>query len=199
MGCIQLLSDARRQDGRSVRTTVPTVTEVAPPGHPGPGPSMKPSASSEPGPPTSSPRPTCARSWPGASRCGSSSGSTRRPPTSTSGFAVVLRKLRQFQDLGHTAVLILGDFTAQVGDPTGPVGHPAPPGPGADRGQPGHLPGPGRADPPPRPPRGPPQLGMARRPRGRRAPRSGRQGHRRPDAGTGRLRQALRRRSRRSR
>lgn len=35
------------------------------------------------------------------------------------GFAVVLRKLRQFQDLGHTAVVILGDFTAQVGDPTG--------------------------------------------------------------------------------
>lgn len=35
------------------------------------------------------------------------------------GFAVVLRKLRQFQDLGHIAVLILGDFTAQVGDPTG--------------------------------------------------------------------------------
>jgi len=35
------------------------------------------------------------------------------------GFAVVLRKLRQFQDLGHTAVLILGDFTARVGDPTG--------------------------------------------------------------------------------
>ena len=35
------------------------------------------------------------------------------------GFAVVLRKLRQFQDCGHTAVLILGDFTAQVGDPTG--------------------------------------------------------------------------------
>lgn len=35
------------------------------------------------------------------------------------GFAVVLRKLRQFQELGHTAVLILGDFTARVGDPTG--------------------------------------------------------------------------------
>lgn len=35
------------------------------------------------------------------------------------GFAVVLRKLREFQDLGHTAVVILGDFTAQVGDPTG--------------------------------------------------------------------------------
>ncbi len=35
------------------------------------------------------------------------------------GFAVVLRKLRQFQDAGHTAVLIIGDFTAKVGDPSG--------------------------------------------------------------------------------
>jgi tyrosyl-tRNA synthetase len=35
------------------------------------------------------------------------------------GFAVVLRKLRQFQDLGHQAVLIVGDYTAQVGDPSG--------------------------------------------------------------------------------
>ncbi|MFI5052748.1 MAG: tyrosine--tRNA ligase [Acidimicrobiia bacterium] len=35
------------------------------------------------------------------------------------GFAVVLRKLRQFQERGHTAVLILGDYTAQIGDPTG--------------------------------------------------------------------------------
>lgn len=35
------------------------------------------------------------------------------------GHSVVLRKLRQFQDLGHTAVLIIGDFTAQVGDPSG--------------------------------------------------------------------------------
>jgi tyrosyl-tRNA synthetase len=43
-------------------------------------------------------------------------------PTSSDihlGFAVVLRKLRQFQDLGHLAVLIIGDFTAQVGDPSG--------------------------------------------------------------------------------
>ena len=40
------------------------------------------------------------------------------------GFAVVLRKLRQFQDLGHVAVLIIGDFTAQVGDPTGKSSHP---------------------------------------------------------------------------
>jgi tyrosyl-tRNA synthetase len=35
------------------------------------------------------------------------------------GFTVVLRKLRQFQDLGHVAVLIIGDFTARVGDPSG--------------------------------------------------------------------------------
>jgi tyrosyl-tRNA synthetase len=40
-------------------------------------------------------------------------------PAITLGWAVVLRKLRQFQELGHTAVLIIGDFTAQVGDPSG--------------------------------------------------------------------------------
>lgn len=40
-------------------------------------------------------------------------------PAVTLGWAVVLRKLRQFQELGHTAVLIVGDFTAQVGDPSG--------------------------------------------------------------------------------
>ncbi len=36
----------------------------------------------------------------------------------TLGWAVVLRKLRRFQDFGHTAVLIIGDFTAQIGDPS---------------------------------------------------------------------------------
>jgi tyrosyl-tRNA synthetase len=40
-------------------------------------------------------------------------------PDVTLGWAVVLRKLREFQDLGHTPVLIVGDFTAQVGDPSG--------------------------------------------------------------------------------
>jgi tyrosyl-tRNA synthetase len=35
------------------------------------------------------------------------------------GHAVPLRKLRQFQELGHTAVLVIGGFTAQVGDPSG--------------------------------------------------------------------------------
>jgi tyrosyl-tRNA synthetase len=35
------------------------------------------------------------------------------------GHTVVLRKMRQFQDLGHKAVLIVGDYTARIGDPTG--------------------------------------------------------------------------------
>lgn len=35
------------------------------------------------------------------------------------GHAVVLRQLRDFQDFGHEAILVVGDFTAQIGDPTG--------------------------------------------------------------------------------
>src|SRR5581483_7773142 len=35
------------------------------------------------------------------------------------GHTVVLKKLRCFQDMGHTAVLILGDYTAMIGDPSG--------------------------------------------------------------------------------
>ncbi|HEX2162197.1 MAG TPA: tyrosine--tRNA ligase [Thermoleophilaceae bacterium] len=35
------------------------------------------------------------------------------------GHTVVLRKLREFQDIGHTVVLIIGDYTARVGDPSG--------------------------------------------------------------------------------
>ena len=35
------------------------------------------------------------------------------------GHGVVLRKLRHFQDLGHIAVLVIGDFTAMIGDPSG--------------------------------------------------------------------------------
>ena len=35
------------------------------------------------------------------------------------GHGVVLRKLRHFQDLGHQAVLVIGDFTAMIGDPSG--------------------------------------------------------------------------------
>ncbi|MEA2460840.1 MAG: tyrosyl-tRNA synthetase, partial [Actinomycetota bacterium] len=40
-------------------------------------------------------------------------------PAVTLGWAVPLRKLRDFQDQGHTAVLIVGDFTARIGDPSG--------------------------------------------------------------------------------
>lgn len=40
-------------------------------------------------------------------------------PQLTLGHAVVLRKLRDFQQLGHTAVLIVGDFTRLIGDPSG--------------------------------------------------------------------------------
>jgi tyrosyl-tRNA synthetase len=35
------------------------------------------------------------------------------------GHTVVLRKLRQFQDLGHEAILVIGDFTGMIGDPSG--------------------------------------------------------------------------------
>lgn len=39
-------------------------------------------------------------------------------PAVTWGWSVPLRRLRRFQELGHTAVLVIGDFTAQVGDPS---------------------------------------------------------------------------------
>ena len=35
------------------------------------------------------------------------------------GHTVVLRKLKHFQDLGHTAIFLVGDFSAMIGDPTG--------------------------------------------------------------------------------
>ena len=35
------------------------------------------------------------------------------------GHTVVLRKLKQFQELGHRAVIVIGDFTGMIGDPTG--------------------------------------------------------------------------------
>jgi len=40
-------------------------------------------------------------------------------PDLHSGHAVVLEKLRQFQELGHTVIFIIGDFTAMIGDPSG--------------------------------------------------------------------------------
>ena len=116
------------------------------------------------------------------------------------GFAVVLRKLRQFQELGHTAVLILGDFTAQIGDPSGRSVDPAArsrrrrstrtPRPTSTSCAPG---------PAARTARDPPQLGVARHDghRGRAAAHGAHHG--RPDARARRLRQALRRRRSRSR
>ena len=66
------------------------------------------------------------------------------------GFAVVLRKLRQFQELGHTAVLIIGDFTAQVGDPSGRSATRPPLSKEEVDGLRRHLRRAGRADPAPR-------------------------------------------------
>ncbi len=40
-------------------------------------------------------------------------------PVITLGWAVGIRKLRQFQDLGHTVVVVIGDWTARIGDPSG--------------------------------------------------------------------------------
>ncbi len=40
-------------------------------------------------------------------------------PDVTLGWSAVIRALKKFQEYGHTAVLILGEFTAQVGDPSG--------------------------------------------------------------------------------
>jgi tyrosyl-tRNA synthetase len=40
-------------------------------------------------------------------------------PDLTLGHAVVLNKMREFQDAGHVAVLIIGDFTGKIGDPSG--------------------------------------------------------------------------------
>src|SRR5215207_11330131 len=55
------------------------------------------------------------------------------------GFVVVLKKLREFQDLGHTAVLVIGDYTARIGDPSG-RSKTRPALPGGDRGKHKDLP-----------------------------------------------------------
>ena len=39
------------------------------------------------------------------------------------GHTVVIRKLKAFQDLGHTAIFLIGDFTGMIGDPTGKSGN----------------------------------------------------------------------------
>src|SRR3990170_3635206 len=46
-------------------------------------------------------------------------GADRTAPNLHLGHAIVLKKLKQFQDLGHEVIFIIGDFTARIGDPTG--------------------------------------------------------------------------------
>ena len=77
------------------------------------------------------------------------------------GHTVVLEKLAEFQRAGHTVVLIIGDFTARVGDPSGRSASRPVPDAGGDRGQRGDLPGAGLQDPRPRADRGPPQQRVA--------------------------------------
>ncbi len=59
------------------------------------------------------------------------------------GHTVVLGKLRAFQDAGHVVVLIIGDFTARIGDPSGRSELRPMLSAGADRGERAHLPGAG--------------------------------------------------------
>ncbi len=79
------------------------------------------------------------------------------------GHTVVLQKLREFQDLGHKAVLIIGDYTARVGDPSGPLLDAAGALGRGDRRQRADLPGAGvqGAARRLRAARGPPQLRVA--------------------------------------
>ena len=76
------------------------------------------------------------------------------------GHTVVLTKLRQFQDLGHTVIFFIGDFTALIGDPSGRSETRRPLDPRAGRGQRADLCGAGVQDSRPRPHRGPLQLRM---------------------------------------
>ena len=39
------------------------------------------------------------------------------------GHTVLIRKLKHFQDLGHTVIFLIGDFTGMIGDPNGPLRH----------------------------------------------------------------------------
>ena len=77
------------------------------------------------------------------------------------GHTVVLEKLREFQEAGHQVVLIIGDFTARVGDPSGRSAQRPLPSPGGDRGQRRHLPGAGVQGARPRAHRGPLQQRVA--------------------------------------
>ena len=108
------------------------------------------------------------------------------------GHTVVLRKLREFQDRGHVVVLIIGDYTARVGDPSGRSStRPHAVGRG-DRRQRADLRRAGREGPRRRPHRAAPQLRVAGHAHGG-ALRAHAHDDRRPAARARRLRQALRR------
>lgn len=61
---------------------------------------------------------SCASGWKAAARCGSRLVSTL-PPRTCTGHTVLLNKLRQFRDLGHRVIFLIGDFTGMIGDPSG--------------------------------------------------------------------------------
>ncbi len=65
------------------------------------------------------PRASSSASWPRAGRFASSSASTRRRRDIHVGNAIPLQRMRAFQEQGHTGVLIIGDYTARIGDPSG--------------------------------------------------------------------------------
>jgi tyrosyl-tRNA synthetase len=56
---------------------------------------------------------------PPACRFASSSGLDPTAPDIHVGHTVVLNKMRQLQDLGHTVIFLIGDFTSLIGDPSG--------------------------------------------------------------------------------
>ena len=139
-----------------------------------------------------------ARGWPRARRCGSSSGSTRPPPTSTSATSSCSRSCASSRRPATRVVLIIGDYTARVGDPSGrsalrPVLTDE-----RDRRQRADLPGAGLQGARPRADRGPLQQRVARHAE-RRAVRPRPALHGRPAARARRLHQAHGGRASRSR
>ena len=77
------------------------------------------------------------------------------------GHTVLIRKLKHFQDMGHTAIFLIGDGTAMIGDPTGRLATRPAALPGTNRPQRGDLQGPGVQDHGRKQDRGPPQQRMA--------------------------------------
>ena len=116
------------------------------------------------------------------------------------GHTVVLTKLREFQDLGHQAILIIGDFTARIGDPERTLGDAAAARRAAEvEANAAHLPGAGVQDPRPgRAPRSAATASGSARFSARGRDPAGRQDHRRADARARRLPAAATRAGRRS-